>query len=157
MANVDPLTQAALDKQNYIDNYATDYEKATDAAESNLDSSYAFSNSLFGKLVGYDSVAQSYQALLNAKMANAFNSAEAQKQRDFEEYMSSTAYQRAAKDLTEIGFSPFALFEGSHGASTPSGSSASSSQASTHGSSDILGTLVKAIAAIALKSSFGKK
>lgn len=57
----------------------------------------------------------------------SFNSAEAQKQRDFEERMSNTAYQRAAADLGELGFSPMALLQSGTSASTPSGSAASAS------------------------------
>lgn len=57
--------------------------------------------------------------------ANQFNADEAQKQRDFEEYMSSTAYQRQVKDMQAAGINPAMAMSGS-GASTPSGVSASS-------------------------------
>lgn len=58
--------------------------------------------------------------------AMQYNSLEAQKQRDFEEKMSNTAYQRAADDLRAAGFNPYVAALG-NSASTPSGSSASSS------------------------------
>ena len=58
------------------------------------------------------------------KRGQWFNSAEAQKQRDWEERMSSTAYQRAAKDLESAGLNRI-LALGSP-ASTPGGASASS-------------------------------
>ena len=76
------------------------------------------------------SQAASAQAQANwalQKDAQAFNSAEAQKAREFELMMSNTAYQRAFKDIEAAGYNPYlALMNGGNGASTASGQAASS-------------------------------
>ena len=83
---------------------------------------------------------------LSGKTAqNIYASSEAQKNRDFQEYMSSSAYQRAVKDMKAAGVNPATLtgLNGSSGAaSTPSGGQASSS--SDGGAlTAVIGALVK--------------
>lgn len=74
-----------------------------------------------------------------------FNASEAQKQRDFEERMSGTAFQRARRDLENAGYNPLLAF--GHPASTPSGSAASiSPRSSTEKSSEIFSTTARQMA-----------
>lgn len=61
--------------------------------------------------------------------AMEYNSAEARKNRDFQERMSNTAYQRAVKDMRAAGINPILRYT-QGGRTTPSGSAASSSMSS---------------------------
>lgn len=83
-----------------------------------------------------------YQRLQNnaynaqqAAIGRDFESKEAQKDRDWKERMSNTAYQRAAADMKTAGINPVALLGGAQSASTPSGSSAHAVAARSSGSS----------------------
>lgn len=60
----------------------------------------------------------------SAERAMQFSADEAQKNRDWQEHMSSTAYQRAMADMKAAGLNPILAAGSSMAASTPAGSSA---------------------------------
>lgn len=75
------------------------------------------------------------------KKTNEFNAKEAEKNRDWQERLSNTSYQRAVEDMKKAGINPLMLVS-SNGASTPAGgfsgstSSRSSSARSTSSNKD---------------------
>lgn len=64
--------------------------------------------------------------IISSVIQGEYNKREAQKNREWQEYMSNTAMQRAVKDYEKAGLSPAMMFAGGGGnsASTPSGYSA---------------------------------
>lgn len=89
-----------------------------------------------GAASGLGNTALSWGANKNLQQSEqAFNAEQAAIQREWEEKMSSTAYQRAVTDMRKAGLNPAMLSAGG-GASTPAGSSARSGGA--HASGQVL-------------------
>lgn len=63
---------------------------------------------------------------------------QAQKQMDFQEYMSSTAYQRAVEDMKAAGLNPYMLMAGANSASAGTGAMASTDARDVYSSNDYL-------------------
>ena len=78
-------------------------------------------------------------SFLGQSSANRASAKQAQQQMDFQERMSSTAYQRARADMEAAGINPLVAFSsGVAGASTPVGSSAKQESTTAAGVSSAL-------------------
>nr|AVQ10276.1 capsid protein VP2-related protein [Gokushovirinae environmental samples] len=91
---------------------------------------------LMGGLSGIGGLVNNLFAGDRQEDAQAFNAQQAQINRDFEERMSSTAYQRSMADMEKAGLNPILAYQ-KGGASSPSGSMASTTAAPVH---DVIST-----------------
>ena len=99
-----------IDNQNDLQKYAQDFIDSGQISQQDFD---AYVNNLFTGDLDY----QRNLELMNEQMR--YNTAEAQKNREWQTEMSNTAYQRQANDLRAAGYNP-ALVLGGSGASVMS-------------------------------------
>lgn len=121
-----------------------------DVAGSNISTSSGTSSSVGGTFGSAKEAAE--WNLERQKEIMAYNSAEAQKNRDWQKMMSDTSYQRAMEDMQKAGLNPILAYQ-QGGATTPGGASASATAAhrdpdthtSSHGSnsSESMSALLK--------------
>jgi hypothetical protein len=104
---------------------------------------------LGGKRAAANQAATQYALQKDAQM---FNSAEAERQRQWEAEMSNSAVQRQVADIKAAGLNPWLALNGGQvgGSSTPSGSSATSSQGSVDSASNKT-ALIAGVIATALR------
>lgn len=96
---------------------------------------------MFGQIAG--AVIGAMGAASSARQQQKFNSAEAEKNRKFQEEMSSTAYQRGMADMKSAGLNPILAYK-QGGASSPSGSTASISMPENKGTAAMAGATAAA-------------
>lgn len=82
--------------------------------------------SLLGGMFSSDTSAKNTQANIQMQReTNQMSMEEAQRNRDFQQQMSSTAYQRASSDMQQAGLNPAMMFGSGGAASSPGGNVAS--------------------------------
>lgn len=109
-----------------------DWNSMLGAIQDNMKSQQKFNRRSMYEQMGYNTMAAITQGVYNQISNNAamsYNSAEAAKNRAWQEQMSNTAYQRAVKDMRKAGINPILAYQ-QGGASTPGGAQGTISGAS---------------------------
>lgn len=109
-----------------------DWNSMLGAIQENMKSQQKFNRRSVYEQMGYNTMAAITQGVYNQISNNAamnYNSAEAAKNRAWQEQMSNTAYQRAVEDMRKAGINPILAYQ-QGGASTPGGAQGTISGAS---------------------------
>ena len=91
---------------------------------SNFGSDYSFGGRIRNWFTGENKTAEQMADSVNKANEMAFNKNEAERSRDWSEYMASTSLQRMMADAKKAGINPLYLV-GNSGSSAPSGAAAS--------------------------------